>query len=205
MIASLDSTSPLAEEARHLHPKSCPITSIVSGLLISMLIFLYFMLVFGSCKSSSLMETFFSSLQTKQAFKAWAIGKRKKSLIWMNLTDYPGLFLQASICGMNYSSNLLRYICYIVTYLYDKLKQLVHLQQHKYLQVLQGRLVKHNDWGPLPLESFQAKNYLTNLKWNSLKTWRELQQPDLKKERQKNEGFVLVSEQKKLHQHECLI
>ena len=45
--------------------------------------------------------------------------EKEKLLIWMNLTDYTGLFLQGS--------NLLRYICYIVTYLYDKLKQLVHL------------------------------------------------------------------------------
>ena len=45
--------------------------------------------------------------------------EKEKLLIWMNLTDNTGLFLQ--------DSNLLRYIWYIVTYLYDKLKQLVHL------------------------------------------------------------------------------
>lgn len=28
--------------------------------------------------------------------------EKEKLLIWMNLTDYTGLFLQASICGMNY-------------------------------------------------------------------------------------------------------
>ena len=63
---------------------------------------------------------------------------------------------------------------------FDKLRLQEHLWRHMYLLVLQGRLVKHNDLDPLPLESFQAKNYLTNLVWSSLEeTLGELWQENL--------------------------
>ena len=58
------------------------------------------------------------------------MGYREKEKI-INLDEFDRLywliFTSQYLWYELFSSNLLRYIWYIVTYLYDKLKQLVHL------------------------------------------------------------------------------